>query len=419
MTEMIPLEEARSIVLSHINALEHVEVDLLDAAGRVAAEDLKSDIDSAPFNQAAMDGFAVRVDQLANATEDAPVQLKVIKEIAAGDFYEGEMADDECLRIMTGAPVPPCAEAVVQYERVINVSGDGMPGGVAGFTAPTSAGKNVRAAGEEAKAGEVIVAAGEVINSAGVGVLAGCGNTRIPTFKRPTVAIIATGSELVDPSEIPTRGKIRNSNSYAIAACVKEAGGIPTILPICKDTFDDLAAAVKNAASEYDVVVTTGGAANGDFDFIERVVNELGEVYVSLINMRPGKAEVFGLVDGVPVFGLPGNPAAAYIGFQMLVRPTLRKMQGYSHFDLVEADARLAVDIKAKKDARMTLSRALLTKDGEGNRMVEPLKKQSSGLFGPLQHSNALIVVPRGDESIAAGTMVRCVLLDIPEEVIL
>lgn len=416
MSKLIPLEQARSIVLSTTKALPVEEVPLLEAAGRVAAADLSSDIDVSPFPVASMDGFAVRASQLAKASEDKPVVLDVVDEVAAGDWYEGDFAGSQCLRIMTGAPVPSCADAVVKYEIVGVVEGDGKPGSKVSFDAPVKERNNVREPGEEAKAGEVVVRAGEVVNSAGVGFLASCGVVKVPTYARPRVAVMATGSELVDPSQVPGPGKIRNSNSTAIAACVAEAGGIPTILPIVKDTYDALANAVKGAVAEYDLVLTTGGAAKGDFDFIEQVVEDLGEVEFSSVNMRPGKAQTYGFVEGVPVLGLPGNPAAAYMGFQMLVRPIIRKMQGYTHFDRVRVPASLTCDIKAKKDPRMTLMRATMGRDSQGRHTITPASSQSSGLFGPLQRSNALIVIPRGDEAHTAGSEVECILLDVPED---
>ncbi len=419
MAELTPLNEALEIVLSHIDAVDVETVDLLDAAGRVAAEDLACDIDNAPFSASGMDGFAVRASQLESASEDHPVELDVIAEVAAGDWYEGSFEEGQCLRIMTGAPVPECADSVVKYEIVGVVEGDGKPGSRVSFTAPVKLGNNVRQPGEEARAGEVVVHAGEVINSGGIGFLASCGVVKVPTYAHPKVAIMATGSELVDPSEVPTKGKIRNSNSSALAACVIEAGGVPVILPIVKDTYDALADAVSAAVKEYDFVITTGGAANGDFDFIKPVVDELGELYLTTVNLRPGKAQTFGLVEGVPVFGLPGNPAAAYMGFQLLVRPMLRKMQGYTRFDRVKVKAKLSRAVKAKRDSRMTMMRATIQKDGEGSYIATPMDKQSSGLFGPLQKSNALIVIPRGDVGHEEGDVVDCVILDVSEEVVL
>lgn len=417
MLEMVTPEEARELVLSKVAPLPAQQVSLLEAAGRVAAEDLTSDIDVSAFDHAAMDGFAMRAAQLESATEDAPVELDVIAEVAAGDFYDGEIAEGQCVRIMTGAPVPAAADAVVKYEIVGVVSGDGRLGSRVSFAAPTKVGNNIRLAGEEAKAGQVVVSAGEVITTAGVGFLASTGNTQINVHRRPTIAIIATGSELVDPSEVPGPGKIRNSNSYAMAACAQAAGAIPTVLPVAKDTFEGLAEAVKDATEKYDFVVTTGGAANGDYDFIKKVVESLGELMMTTVNMRPGKAQTFGIVNGTPVFGLPGNPAAAYCGFELLIRPALRKMQGFGTFERPSVMAKISKDMK-KKDPRRIYMRGTLTRDDDGSLTITPDKNQSSGSFGALQRSTVLAVMPEGLESKVAGDLVECILMDAAEELL-
>ncbi len=415
MKEMISLEEARELVVSHVELMPTERVSILDAVGRVAAEDLRSDIDVSPFAHAAMDGYALRAADIQGASEQAPVHLKVIAEIGAGSVYEGAIAEGECVRIMTGAQLPDDADAVVKYEIVDVVEGDGATGSVVAFAAPTGVRSNIREAGEEARAGEVIVSAGEVIGSAGVGFLAGCGVLEVETYRAPRVAIIATGSELVDPTEVPGPGKIRNSNSYAMAACARAAGAEPHILPIVKDTLEELTDAVKSAVKEYDFVVTTGGAANGDYDFIKPVVENLGQLYMTTVNMRPGKAQTFGVVEGVPVFGLPGNPAAAYCGFELIIRAALRKMQGYTFLDRPAVSAKLSKDVK-KKDPRRILMRATISKDEQGEYVVTPAKNQSSGLFGVIQKTNCMAVMPEGLESKRAGDLVTCYVLDVPEE---
>ena len=417
LPEMISLEDARALVLSRVSLLETEDVGILDAIGRVAAQDLASDIDCAPFAHSAMDGFAMRAEQLATASADSPVQLDVIAEIPAGSFYDGPIGEGQCVRIMTGAPLPAAADAVVKYEVVDIVTGDGREGSRVSFTASAKAGDNVRAAGEEARAGEVIVHAGEVVHSAGVGFLAGCGVTHMLTYRRPRVAIIATGSELVDATEVPGPGKIRNSNSYALAACAIDAGAIPVIMPIAPDELEGLSATVRDCTADFDFVITSGGAANGDYDFIKKVVEDEGELLMTTVNMRPGKAQTFGIVNGTPVFGLPGNPAAAYLGFEMIIRPALRKMQGYAHFERPHVRARLACDMK-KKDTRRIFDRATLSKDAEGY-VVTPAKNQSSGLFGPIQRANCFMIMPEGAGMFAAGSEMDCVLLDVPEEVLL
>ena len=418
MTEMISLEEAQALVLASVAPLSTEVVEVLDAVGRVSAADLASDIDIAPFAHSAMDGFAVHAAELEGASEDEPVELDVIAEIGAGEVYDGPIEAGQCVRIMTGAPVPDDADAVVKYEIVDVVAGDGKPGSRVAFTAPVKERNNVREAGEEAKAGEVVVEAGEVIGSAGVGFLAGCGVVEVPTHRRPRVAIISIGSELVPPTQVPAAGKIRNSNGYALAAAARAAGALPTMLPIVEDSLEALKVAVLEAVREYDFVVTSGGASDGDFDFIKPCVEQTGELLMTRVNMRPGKAQTFGLVNGTPVFGLPGNPAAAYCGFEMLIRPALRKMQGYSNLQRPLVKARLARDAK-KGDTRRIYLRATITKDADGAYTVEPAKNQSSGLFGVIQRSNCLAVLPEGGEGRTAGSLVECILLDVNEDVCL
>ena len=418
MAEMISLEEARSLVLSAVFPLGEEVVPLLESCGRVACAPLSSDIDISPFAHSAMDGFALRASQIASATEAAPVPLKVIAEEAAGEVFEGPIGEGECVRIMTGAPLPADADSVVKYEIVEVLEGDGKPGSTVAFAAPTERGSNVRQAGEEARAGDVVIQPGDVIGTAGVGFLASCGILDVPVHRRPVVGILAIGSELVQPPAVPTPGKIRNSNSYAMAACAQAAGAVPRVYPIVEDTFEALCAAITAATAECDFVLTTGGASNGDFDFIKPVVDELGTLMMTTVNMRPGKAQTFGLVEGTPVFGLPGNPAAAYIGFEMLIRPALRKMQGYSTYEHPSVKARLTTDVK-KKDPRRIFTRATIVRGEDGDLEVTPAKNQSSGLFGVIQRSNALVVMEEGKESKHAGDEVTCVLLDIPEGVVI
>nr|WP_201757629.1 gephyrin-like molybdotransferase Glp [Adlercreutzia muris] len=415
---MISLEEARALVCGAVEPMAVETVGLLDAVGRVAAADLTSDIDVSPFAHSAMDGFALRAAEIEAADGEEPVVLRVIAEIGAGDVFEGGIGAGECVRIMTGACLPDDADAVVKYEIVAVVEGDGHAGSLVSFAAPTKVGSNVRPAGEEARAGEVVVRAGEVVGVAGVGFLAGCGVLEVPVRRRPRVAIIATGSELVSPAEVPGPGKIRNSNSYAMAACASRAGAVPHILPIVEDTYEALRAAVAAATEEYDFVVTTGGAANGDYDFIKPVVADLGELLMATVNMRPGKAQTFGLVNGTPVFGLPGNPAAAYVGFELIIRPALRTMQGYGFLDHPVVRARLTADEK-NRDPRRIFLRGTLTRAADGTFEVTPARNQSSGLFGPIQKTNCMAIMPEGTEPQPAGTMVDCILLDVPEEVCL
>lgn len=419
--KMFGVEEARVCLLEKIRHLETEEVSLLESVGRVCARNVATDIDISPFAHAAMDGFALKSADIEQASDEQPITLHVVAEIPAGSTYEGELQPGECVRIMTGAPVPDCTDTVVKYEIVSYGSGDGLAGSDVSFSAPSPVGANIREAGEELKAGMVALHEGEVIHPAGVGFLASCGVITVDVYKRPRVAVIALGSELVPPTEKPRAGHIRDGNSFAIGACVQAAGGIASLYPICKDDKDVITAVVKEATATHDFVITTGGASNGDYDYIKDVVDENGTVFMTLVNMRPGKAQTFGLVNNTPVFGLPGNPAAAYCGFEMLIRPALRKMQGFQTFERPHVWARLASDQK-KKDPRRIYLRASLERDDEGNLIVTPAKKQSSGLFGALQQGNCLALLPEGvpeTKKVDAGTLVECVLLNVEEGVVI
>lgn len=419
--ELIPVEQARALLLDTVNTLETEKVPLIEALGRISAKNQTSDIDISPFDHSAMDGFAVVASDLANATPEAPIELPVIDEIPAGAYYDKVLQPGTCVRIMTGAPIPDGANAVVKYEIVTNLENDGRAPGRVAFSAPTSAGDNIRQKGEEIAAGEVAIKAGEPLSPAGAGLLASCGLSQVEVYKRPRVAVIPIGSELVEPDTLPLPGQIRDGNSYAIGASVVRAGGIPHLHSIVPDDKDMLAAAVLEAVEESDFVVTSGGASNGDFDYIQQVVKEQGELFMDFVNMRPGKAQTFGLVKNTPVFGLSGNPAAAYCGFEMLVRPALRKMQGYAALDRPRVWARLSRDMK-KKDSRRIYLRSTLERLDDGSLQVRPAKSQSSGLFSPFQSGNCLAILPEGvpaSKKVEAGTLVECLLLDVDEGVVI
>lgn len=418
-TKMVSVEEALERVLSQVEPLELETVPLLEAVGRVAAVDVMSDCDIAPFDNAAMDGFAVRVEDLTHASADDPVICTVIEEVPAGSVYDGPINPGEVVRIMTGAAVPSGADAVVKYEVVDYLDGDGRKGSRVAFTQSAKPAENIRSKGEEISSGGVAIHAGEVVSAAGAGFLASCGVLEVPVHRRPRVAVLPIGSELVAADEALRPGCIRDSNTYALAACVQQAGGVPTRLPVVPDDEEKLAQAILQASETHDFIVTSGGASNGDYDFIKPVVQRLGTLSMTLVNMRPGKAQTFGTVNGTPVFGLPGNPAAAYCGFEVLIRQALRKMQGHSIFVRPTVKARLMGDRK-KRDIRRMYLRATL-QNVEGELQVVPAKNQSSGLFSTLQRSNCLAILPENVvmNPVPDGTMLDCILLDVEEGTVL
>lgn len=411
----VSVEEAQAIVLGAVGLLDVETVGLVDSVGRVAATDLRSDIDIAPFANAAMDGFAVRAQQIANASEQSPVPLEVVAEVPAGTVYDGPIGPGQCVRIMTGAPLPAAADAVVQYEVVEN--GGARVGERAVFVQPTTERKNVREAGEDISAGAVAIAAGQEIRAGGVGFLASCGITQVPVFRRPRVAVVPLGSELVGPQALPGPGQIRDGNSFTLAACALQAGAVPVTLPIVSDDEEAVVEALRSAVAQADFVLTSGGASNGDYDFIKQAIEREGRLLMDEVDMKPGKAQAFGIVDGTPVLGLPGNPAAAFCGFEVLVRPALRKMQGYAQ--LFRPVVRATLDSsRKKKDTRRMFLRARVERDCDGVLHALPAKNQSSGLFGAMQEGSCLAVIPEGKFAggrTPEGLEVECILLDAKE----
>ena len=279
------------------------------AAGLPLAEDAVADIDISPFANSAMDGYAVRTVDLGAATGDSPVTLSVVGHEAAGHVFEGMISAGETVRIMTGAPVPEGADAVVKYEIVEVLDGDGNEGSHVGFSATAKVGENVRSAAEEAHAGDVVLHAGEIVAPAGAGLLASAGYASVKVHAAPRVGIISLGTELVAPSELPARGQIRDSNSSALMAEALDAGAEPSFYGIAPDDEQTISELVHRAVRECDFVITSGGASAGDYDYVTALVQHEGEVLFDRISMRPGKAITFGLLGGKPYLGLSGNPA--------------------------------------------------------------------------------------------------------------
>lgn len=411
---LLSVEEAREKVLALADVLESELVSPLDALGRVLARDILSDIDIAPFNNSAMDGFAVCMSDF--ESREMPLSLKVSAHIGAGDWPEQPVEPGFAARIMTGAPVPEGADAVVKIEDTRVLDGEGSIGSTVVFLAKPKAGDNIRFAGEEVKAGGVVLQKGERVTPAAVGLLAATGNAEVPVYRRPRVAILATGSELVEIDEKPSHGKIRNSNSYSLAAQVIDAGGIPIRFPLIKDTFEATEAAVFKAAQEADYIITSGGVSVGDFDFVKPVLEKLGTTFFYAVNMRPGKPQTFGMITAhggkpVPFFGLPGNPTSTFVGFEMFVRPSLRKMQGYGELLRPITRATLAHEIKKSQSRRYYL-RGSVIKGEQGTYTAHLEGSQSSALLSPSHRANCFIVLPEGVAPMRAGDEVDCIRLD-------
>ena len=411
--KLIPLEDAQAIVLSHVNRTEVVEIPVWQAAGLPLAEDAVADIDISPFANSAMDGYAVRSSDLARASGEAPVTLDVIGHEAAGHVFEGTIGAGETVRIMTGAPVPEGADAVVKYEIVDVLVGDGNEGSRVRFSAPAKVGENVRSAGD------VVMHAGEVVAPAGAGLLASAGCASVKVHAAPRVGIISLGTELVAPSELPARGQIRDSNSSALMAEVLDAGADPVFYGIAPDDERAIAELVHRAAQECDFVITSGGASAGDYDYVTALVRREGEVLFDRISLRPGKAITFGLLGGKPNLGLSGNPAAAYVGFEMLARPAIRKMRGFAEGARPVQQAVLTHGVKKRQDRRF-YDRATVARDTQtGELTVTEAHSQNSALLGTMQRANCLLRINEGPCDLEPGDVVDVVRVDLPEGAVL
>ncbi|MCL2806832.1 MAG: molybdopterin molybdotransferase MoeA [Coriobacteriia bacterium] len=420
-SKKISAEEATNTILGFAKALEPERVPMLQARGRVLAKDIASDIDIAPFDNSAMDGYALLASDTANASPEHPVSLRVVGAIGAGSVFSGTLQGGQAVRIMTGAMLPAGADAVVMIEHVelVDASLQKPEGVQIILTKRAESGLNVRLKGEEVCCGEVLLGAGTVLTAAGIGLLAATGNTHVELIRRPRVAILSTGSELVDPGELPEPGKIRNSNCFSLSAAVSAAGGEPHILGIIKDDKDEICAAVQKAVAAHDMVLISGGAAGGDYDYGYQVLSELGTVHFRKINMRPGKAQTFSIIDDTIVVGLAGNPAAALVGFEVLLRPALRFMQGYKKIKRPITKARLAADT-FKPDSRRFYIRARVEYDKEtGEHVVAPEQHQSSALLGAMQNANCLVVLQEGLTGSLKNELVTCLRLDIDEGVVI
>ena len=411
---LIPLEDAQKIVLDHVAPTPVSEVPVWQAAGLPLAEDAVTDIDISPFANSAMDGYALRAKDLATATAGAPVVLDVVGHEAAGHVFEGAIGEGETVRIMTGAPVPPGADAVVKYEVVEVLEGDGNEGSRVRFSAPAKPGENVREPGLEAHAGEAVMQAGEVVAPAGAGLLASAGYATVKVHAAPRVGIISLGTELVAPGSVPARGQIRDSNSSALMAEALDAGAEPVFFGIAPDDERAISELVHRAVAECDFVITSGGASAGDYDYVTALVKREGEVLFDRISLRPGKAITFGMLDGKPYLGLSGNPAAAYVGFEMLARPAIRKMLGFGPAARPVEKARLTHKVVKRQDRRF-YDRARVERNAEGELEVTAAKSQNSALLGTMQRANCLMRINEGPCTLEPGDIVDVVRVDLPE----
>jgi molybdopterin molybdotransferase len=408
---MIGVTAARTAILAGVEALPAEQVPLLDALGLVLAETLVAAADVPPFRNSAMDGYAVRAADLRTATATTPVRLRVVAEGPAGYAPRGSVTPGTAIRIMTGAPLPPGADTVVRFEETDEPTRDparatGEPD-VAIFVAQGPA-INVREAGEDMRAGSLALAAGTVLRPAELGVLAALGHPHVRVHRRPQVAIVSTGDEVISPDRPLQPGQIRDSNSTTLAALVRRYGGVPRLLGVARDTVAELTATL-TAARDADLILTSGGVSMGDYDMVKDVLRAEGRIDIWQVRMKPGKPLAYGQLGGKPFLGLPGNPVAAYVSFELFARPIILRQLGHTMIEKPTIRARLAERVR-NGGGRQHYVRALVTAGPEGP-IVRPTGEQGSGVLTALTRANGLIVVPEGIDILAADTLVEVEML--------
>jgi molybdenum cofactor synthesis domain-containing protein len=396
---MIPLDEAERYVLDKVSPLPQEEVALSDALGCVVAADVVAHEAVPPFANSAMDGYAVR----AADTTGAPVDLKVVGMIAAGTAPDRAVGAGEAMRIMTGAPMPDGADAVVLVERT-QTDGDRVT-----IEIDVEAGTSVRGVGEDVKPGDVVAATGTVLSPGHLGVLASVGINRVTVHRRPRVGVMSTGDELVEQGSL-ARGQIRDSNRPTLVALLQQSGFDAIDLGIVADDEDAVTSALTHAVETCDAVMTSGGVSMGDLDFIKVVLDRIGDMRWMQIAIKPAKPLAFGTIGQVPVFGLPGNPVSSMVSFELFARPALRRMAGHSQLQRLHVTATAPEGLRRGPDGKVHLVRVVANQEDDGSWIVRSAGGQGSHQLTAMAAANALAILPDGD-GVPAGGGVRTMLL--------
>jgi molybdopterin molybdotransferase len=403
---VIPVEEHVRRILDAVAPLPPVELAVDEAQDCVLAEDVGSPLDLPGFDNSAMDGYAVKVADVAGADRRSPVTLPVVGDIPAGDTERHELARGQALRIMTGAPMPEGAEAVVQVENtdhgVVDVA----------IYAPVAPGQHVRRSGGDVRQGQLVLEADTVIGPAQVALLFAVGRRRVRVHPRPRVAVISTGTELVH-GRLPGFGEVIDSNGPMLAACARDAGAAVSRVEAVPDDPQAVLAALTERLAHADALITTGGVSAGAYDTVKEVLSRLGTVRFDKVAMQPGMPQGFGTLGegSTPIFTLPGNPVSSFVSFEVFVRPALRKLAGH-HGLFRRTEHAVAVEEWTAPAGKTQFARAVVGLDGEGRRTVRTIGPQGSHVLGGLAHANCLAVVPEDVTQVRVGDLVRCLLLE-------
>ena len=423
---MIKVDEALKIILSAVKQVESENIPLIESLGRVLSEDIHAGSDIPGFDNSAMDGYAVRFSDTTNASKVKPKTLEVICDIKAGDSPKASLKENQAARIMTGAIIPRGADSVIMVEDTERVSGNRYQ--VTGKRGKewvrvfkeVKLGENIRKKGEDIKKGELVIPGGKELNSAHIGILASLGMSSIKVYRKPRVAILATGDEVIEIDKELATGKLRNSNTYTLYSQILKCGAIPKNLGIAKDKPDQLEKSIRKGL-DCDIILTTGGVSVGDYDLVKDILAKMGtNIKFWKVAMRPGKPLVFGTIKNESrscvqgrdklIFGLPGNPVSSMISFEVFVRPAILNMMSQIHDERKEVDAVLEEDIVKKKGLRYYLRAYTHWKNGVY--LTRTTGPQGSGILKSMALANSLIILPEEEEKIEKGVRVTVRFLD-------
>lgn len=430
----LSVEEARANILSYFAPLPPVEVTLMEALGAVLAEEVRSDMDNPPFDNSSMDGYAVRAQDTTGAGDSSPTRLRVVGYMPAGGFPQpGDVVEPgTAFRIMTGAPVPPGADAVIRFEdtsegrtldnarllpqdarATISAVGDDVL-----LYRSVRPGDSIRRTGEDMRQGDLVLSPGITVRPAEIGVLASVGKARVAVHRRPRVVVLATGDELVEVDRRPGPGQIRNTNNYAVAAQLQSWGAVPLNLGVARDSREHLELKLREALDlEPDLIVSSAGVSVGDHDYVKDVLLSMGRVQMWRVRVRPGKPLLFGQLGErqVPLLGLPGNPVSSMVTMELFGRPAIMKMLGKQRLQrpIINARALEAMDYGAGREHYV---RGIVSLQGD-EYVCRPTGGQGSNLLTSMSRANALLIIPESVGRVEPGDTLKALMLDWPEEV--
>ncbi len=416
---MISVDEALNRILSYVGVLAPEEKPLVEALGQVLAEDVASSFDIPPLDNTAMDGYAVRAGDTVGATPDAPVRLRVTGEVAAGYVFDGEVEPGSAVRIMTGAPVPKGADTIVPFEET-DEPFEKAPSGARRLTGEVKVfkqaapGANIRRAAEDVRAGQVVVERGTVLRPSEIGVIASVGRANVNVLRRPVVAVLSTGDELLEPGQTRSGARIYDSNAHSIGSLVRRHGGIPVLLGIARDTMEALTEKIHEGLAA-DLLITSAGVSRGDYDVVKDVLTREGEIDFWTVAMKPGKPLAFGCFrkEGrqVPHIGLPGNPVSAMVAFELFGRPAMMKMMGKTDWRRPTVRAIAEDRIVNRDDPRFFLARCIVT-ERDGKYYASLTGSQGSGILTSMMRANALTLIPADVDVVETGEEIEVLMLD-------